>query len=178
MWKKLESVVIFKHPRITLIEDTVQLPSGQKTEYLRYAETNHAVMAICLSDGKVLIEKEYSYPTKQILYQFPGGKIEKGETPKNAIVRELAEEVGVEAANSKLLGWYYVDNRRSARKMYVFLMTDVSNTTKLKGDDEEDISFDWVEVSRIDSLIKTGEIVTYSALAGWALFKTNKNPES
>lgn len=34
MWKKLSSKTVFEHPRLTLIEDEVELPSGKKTTYL------------------------------------------------------------------------------------------------------------------------------------------------
>lgn len=39
-------------------------------------------------------------------YGFPGGKIEKGETPKQAIVRETIEELGVKPTNIQQIGLY------------------------------------------------------------------------
>ena len=56
------------------------------------------VVAAALIDatGRVLLQRRP--PGKQMadLWEFPGGKIEPGETPEAALVRELAEELGIE----------------------------------------------------------------------------------
>jgi 8-oxo-dGTP diphosphatase len=55
------------------------------------------VAAILERDGRTLIGQrtpEQSHPLK---WEFPGGKVEAGETPKQALVRELEEELGIRA---------------------------------------------------------------------------------
>lgn len=51
--------------------------------------------ALIDADGRVLLQQRP--PGKQMadLWEFPGGKIEPGETPEAALVRELAEELGI-----------------------------------------------------------------------------------
>ncbi len=121
MWKQLRQKEIFKHPRITLLEDEVLLPDGSITNYLTFANTNDSITIICQKDDQILLSKEYSYPTGEVLYQFAGGKIEQGEDPAKAARRELQEETGYKATKLVQLGWYYTNNRRSNSKMYVFL---------------------------------------------------------
>lgn len=52
--------------------------------------------ALVDADGRVLISQRPEGKQLAGLWEFPGGKVEKGETPEEALVRELAEEIGVE----------------------------------------------------------------------------------
>ena len=122
------------------------------------------------SDGKILLQREYSYPPNCWLYQFPGGAVEKNETPKQAAIRELAEEAKLQGS-IKELGFYYTDNRRSGGKMYVFMATETKSATAQE-DIEEDIESYWFSEAQINEMIKEGEIVNASALAGWALYRS------
>ena len=170
-WKKLSSRKIFSHPRINLYEDEVELPNGLVTRYLHFGDTTHAAMVIAVNnEGKILVQKEYSYPPDEILYQLPGGAIEHGETPIQGAARELAEEAGL-AGELEEVGWFYTNNRRSAQKLYVFVATNL-RTVMAEKDPEELFEDFWYTEVEIDSLIITNEIRNYSLLAGWALYKT------
>lgn len=62
------------------------------------------VVAVALVDvdGRVLIAKRP--PGKKLagLWEFPGGKVDPGETPENALIRELKEELGIDTRLSCL----------------------------------------------------------------------------
>ncbi|MCQ0988983.1 8-oxo-dGTP diphosphatase MutT [Jiella marina] len=51
--------------------------------------------ALVDADGRVLIAQRPEGKAMAGLWEFPGGKIEAGETPEDALIRELAEELGV-----------------------------------------------------------------------------------
>ncbi len=57
------------------------------------------VVAVALidADGRVLIAQRPEGKALAGLWEFPGGKIEPGERPEDALIRELREELGVEA---------------------------------------------------------------------------------
>jgi ADP-ribose pyrophosphatase len=170
-WQKINSKQIFKHPRITLLEDEVRLPDGNTTSYLSFSNAADSVTVLCVQDGKVLIQQEYSYPVDEVMYQLPGGKVEPGEDIMESIHRELCEESGYAAKDLQQLGWYYPDNRRSGRKMYVFLATDVEECEQEGGDAEEFITSEWMGIAELEHKIVNGEIVNYSILTAWALYK-------
>ncbi|MBT3077602.1 MULTISPECIES: NUDIX hydrolase [Streptomyces] len=59
--------------------------------------------AIIIDGGKVLMIRRRQREGK-LLWAFPGGGIEAGETPEQAAVRETAEEVGLEVKAVRVLG--------------------------------------------------------------------------
>ncbi len=60
--------------------------------------------AALLRDGRVLAARRTRPPHLAGLWEFPGGKVEPGETEPQALVRELSEELGVRAAVGPRLG--------------------------------------------------------------------------
>ena len=55
------------------------------------------VAALIVKDGKILVCQRTRHQTMPLKWEFPGGKIEEGEQPVNALERELEEELGVNA---------------------------------------------------------------------------------
>lgn len=172
-WKKLSRKIVLDHPRMTVAEDTVELPSGETTDYIHIVGGPDAACILPQrSDGKFLIQKEYSYPPDTWMYQAPGGGLESGETPEAGARRELAEEANLSGKLHKL-GWFYTDNRKRRTKFHVFLGTDLVETSGQK-DVEEDIIDFWFSEDEIDDMIQNGEIVNYSLLCAWSFYKARK----
>ena len=171
-WRKISSRRILDHPRVQLVEDRVELPSGKKIQYLWQEYSGRGgVIVICQKNGTILVQREYSYPVDEILWQFPGGKIEAGETPEQAAMRELAEESGIEAADARCIGWFYPDNRRTNAKLFVVECKYVSSNEKLRPDDTEFIESEWLERSCISQMICRGEVRNYAMLASWGMIQ-------
>jgi len=53
--------------------------------------------ALIMQDGKILICQRTKHQTMPLKWEFPGGKIEEGEQPRDAMLRELEEELGIQA---------------------------------------------------------------------------------
>ena len=62
------------------------------------------VVAVALIDteGRVLLAQRPEGKSLAGLWEFPGGKVEQGETPEAALIRELGEELGIETKSSCL----------------------------------------------------------------------------
>ena len=61
-----------------------------------------SAVALVDADGRVLIAQRPAGKAMAGLWEFPGGKIEPGETPEAALTRELKEELGIETWDSCL----------------------------------------------------------------------------
>nr|WP_070960630.1 (deoxy)nucleoside triphosphate pyrophosphohydrolase [Hyphomonas sp. Mor2] len=59
--------------------------------------------ALMDADGKVLLAQRPEGKAMAGLWEFPGGKIEAGEKPEQALVRELAEELSITVSESDLI---------------------------------------------------------------------------
>lgn len=55
------------------------------------------VAALIVQAGKLLVCQRTRHQTMPLKWEFPGGKIEEGEQPRDALRRELDEELGIEA---------------------------------------------------------------------------------
>lgn len=58
--------------------------------------------ALVDADGRVLIAQRPEGKQLAGLWEFPGGKVEQGETPEDCLVRELREELGIETKTACL----------------------------------------------------------------------------
>ena len=64
----------------------------------------HVAVGVIVNDtGQVLISKRSPDVHQGSLWEFPGGKLEPGETLERALIRELREELGIEAQTSSPL---------------------------------------------------------------------------
>ena len=176
-WKKISTRQLLDHPRLTVYEDEVELPGGQRTGYIHFGLRYGSVCVITIDgQGRILLQREYSYPPDEWLYQIPGGGIEKDETPEVAADREMTEEAGLTGSLQEL-GWFYPDNRRRADKMRVFLATNLK-PKEGKQDLEEAFESFWFSTEQIENMIAIGEIHNYATLAAWTFLKAHQKNDN
>ena len=70
-----------------------------------------AACALVDADGRVLIAQRPEGKPMAGLWEFPGGKIETGERPEEALIRELREELAIEVEESCLAPFTFASHR-------------------------------------------------------------------
>ena len=69
-----------------------------------------SAVALVDVDGRVLLAQRPDGKAMAGLWEFPGGKVEAGETPEAALIRELREELGIDTAASCLAPLSFVSH--------------------------------------------------------------------
>jgi 8-oxo-dGTP diphosphatase len=84
-------------------------PGGWPTDTVKLITVSAVVMVDV--DGRILIAQRPEGKNMAGLWEFPGGKIEPGETPERALIRELKEELGIDTTESCLAAFTFASHR-------------------------------------------------------------------
>jgi ADP-ribose pyrophosphatase len=101
------------------IKKTVSFPheSGEQIYYSIKPSDYVAVLAQT-PDGKIIVVRQFRPAIEAFVFELPSGHVEDGETPEEAIIRELAEETNCRAGNVVLLGENYPDTGRLENRQW------------------------------------------------------------
>ena len=105
------------------------------------------VAAIICSGSKIFVSQR-GYGDFKDMWEFPGGKIESGETPEDALVREICEELSVTISVDEWIGNVEYDYPSFHLKMSCFLCSIVSGEVKLN----EHEGAKWIALSEINEV--------------------------
>lgn len=97
--------------------------------------------------------------------ELPSGKLEDGETPAHAAIRELAEECGLAARELHAIATFWAAPGYSTELVHVFEATELGEADPAELDDDEDI-----EVERLPLAGAIGELDDAASIAALALW--------
>ncbi|MGA2586571.1 MAG: (deoxy)nucleoside triphosphate pyrophosphohydrolase [Candidatus Aminicenantales bacterium] len=92
--------------------------------------------AVIERDGAVLIARRRKSDLFGNVWEFPGGKIEPGESPEECLRRELMEELGIESAIGACLGSFHYDSEFMDIELLAYQVTILSGELVLNDHDE------------------------------------------
>ncbi|MCQ2776105.1 MAG: NUDIX hydrolase [Bacilli bacterium] len=154
--KTLKNNVVFEGKVLTLNCDDVLCPNGVKAT----REVVHHHGGVCILakiDDKYAFVRQYRYAYQEEILELPAGKLEKGEDPYQAGIRELEEEIGYKAESLTSYGVIYPSVGYSDERLYLYVANNIKKT-ETHFDLDEDLDLVLLTKEEILDKIKTNEI--------------------
>ena len=162
--KTLSSEKIFDGRILHVRRDTVLLPNGHQSTR-EVVDHPGGVCVLALDDQeRVLVVSQFRYPYGEVLRELPAGKLEYGEDPAQAAIRELREETGAVAGTFQSLGELYPSPGYCGEIIRMYLARDLSfgNTDP---DEDEFLGLERVPFSQLVEQVLSGEIKDAKTIA-------------
>lgn len=100
-------------------------PEDEPQIYYSIKPSDYVTALTRTSDNKFILLKQYRPAVEDFTFELLSGHREEGETPVQAIMRELAEETGCRADNVTLLGEVIPDTGRLENRLWAFYIGNV-----------------------------------------------------
>ncbi len=164
MEKTLSSEKIFDGRIIHVRRDTIRLPDGG--EAMREVVDHPGGVCVLALDNenRVLLVSQFRYPYGKVLREVPAGKLEYGEDPAQAAIRELKEETGATAGEFRSLGELYPSPGYCGEIIRMYLARNLTfGETHL--DEDEFLNLERVPFDELVEQVLSGEIKDAKTIA-------------
>ena len=136
--------------------DDAELPDGRACKR-EIVEHPGGAAVLCVIEGKVALVRQFRYAYGEELYEIPAGKLEAGEDPALAAMRELSEETGTEAEALEPLCVLYPTPGYTNEKIYIYEAVGPRCGVN-HPDDGEFLYAEFLPVEEALGMVKRGEI--------------------
>lgn len=160
-----ETQGIFSGKIISVHTDTVTLVDGTEAQREVVDHPGGVAVVGLTENNEVLMVRQFRYPYKEIIYEIPAGKLEKGEDIRQAGIREFHEECGTEAQNFEALGEIYPTPGYCSEIIHLFYATDLTFTQQ-ELDDDEYLDVIKMPLGECVAKIMSGEIKDAKTIVG------------
>jgi ADP-ribose pyrophosphatase len=164
----LSSREVYHGPAFRVTADDVLEPSGVRT---RRDIVHHSGSVVILavedgaSDPRVLLERQYRHAARQMLWELPAGRIDKGENDLSAAKRELLEETGYTASRWRSILRFYASPGFLAETMNLYLARGL-RAGEAQPEADEVIYIRMVPLSSAVRMVMRGTIKDGKTIAG------------
>lgn len=158
-WKLLKSDYLFRRPWLTARRDTVQLPNGEINDEYYILEYPTWINVIAITkEGKYLMVEQYRHGLGEIFTELVAGVSEEGETPLEAVRRELLEETGYAGGEWELNTVLSANPASQNNLSYSFIARGVEKVTEQHLDRTEDVRVRLLDLEEVIDLLKSDRL--------------------
>lgn len=136
--KTISTETIYQGKVIHLQVDEVTLPNG-KTAKRELVKHPGAVAVIPITkDNKIVFVEQYRKPLEKSLIELPAGKLDEGESPLAAAVRELEEETGYTTNQLSFIASFYTSPGFADELMHLYITDQIEPLEHPASTDEDE----------------------------------------
>jgi ADP-ribose pyrophosphatase len=168
--KILQHKLHYQGRKFSFNVDRIELPNGAIGEWESIHHPGGALAVPMTPEGKLVLVKQYRFPTQGRILEFPAGTLEMGEDPATTIAREIEEETGYRAGKWQKLGEFFLAPGYCDEIIYAFLAQDLEKlAVQPAGDDDEDIEIVLMTPAEFEAAIAAGEPIDAKSIAAYFL---------
>lgn len=162
--KTLSSKKIFDGHILHVRLDTIRLPNGEEASREVVDHPGGVCVLALDEENNALMVSQFRYPYMEVVREVPAGKLEYGEDPRAAAIRELKEETGAVAGEFRSLGELYPSPGYCGEIIRMYLARDLSfGETHL--DEDEFLNLERVPFAHLVDQVLSGEIKDAKTIA-------------
>jgi ADP-ribose pyrophosphatase len=158
---------VYRGRIFTVTLDTVRDDGREHRREVVRHPGSAAIVAVH-DDNTVSLVRQYRHPTVKYLLEIPAGSRGDFEPPEECAARELEEELGLVAESWEKLSEFFVSPGFCGEKMWVYLATDLTETTA-HPEDDENLEVVRLSMPRALEMIEAGEIEDAKTIIGLTL---------
>jgi 8-oxo-dGTP pyrophosphatase MutT (NUDIX family) len=157
-WQQVSSQTVLQDRWMTLRADVCELSDGHRIEpYYVIEERDWAHCLAVTPDNRIILVRQYRHAAGVFCTELPGGVIDDGESPLQAVQRELHEETGYAADDWLALGSFYANPARQTNRVHLFVARDARLAGEPDPDPGEELVVLSVSVDEVVGMIAAGE---------------------
>ena len=158
------SKVEYQNPFMEIRHTRAEFGAFRKDYYVVHFGPRIGVVAI--DRAEILLVRQYRFLIDDLSWEIPGGKIESGETPEVAGVRECLEETGVKCRNLRRLVAYYPGLDNVENRTTLLYTEDVEKPEIFRANAAEVEEVAWIPVERCVQMVFSGQILDALTVVG------------
>ena len=160
---------LFSNPWCSFRVDEVELPDGVRIGYGVLESGGFAAVVPVTGDGQVVLVRQWRQPVGNFTLELPGGGVEAGEDPREAVMRELREEAGYEARDLVHMFTVHTSPGRSTEVCHLYRCRAERSPEGPEPEPTEFVSAVEMPLPKARAMASRGEITAATTVLGLML---------
>lgn len=161
----LRSEMIYQGRVFGVRRDEVIEPNGVRATREVITHPGSVVILPVLSNGRIVMIRQYRYATRQYMWELVAGRIDAGESVRQAAERELIEETGYRAKRFRVFLDMFPTPGFLEERMYVLLATGLAQG-EAQPEEDERIAAKAFTRAEAEKMIRNGKLRDAKSIAG------------